>query len=242
MEDLSDEVRGANDNAPPLDDPRSSGFTNSYFTRLQPTSLLAKAKPKVDLQSLPELVLFSDWEPTLLLMPSVLTTSKTTHMIYSRQHEKLLNRYTQYCSSLRQQIVIIKSNFQCSMVNGSFNELLENPKNDEERAKTAEKFFVSLYKAIEKNKVVLKDEVLGYLLGMRLNLLKRNEPTEFLRIEYDFSKLSEMSYLRSLALHNRIVQCLMDHMEYTALKFVGLSPTLYRARLERELQVVWYRH
>lgn len=48
------------------------------------------------------------------------------------------------------------------MVDGSFDYLCDNPKNDEDLERVADGFFIELYKCLERAKVLLKDELLGF--------------------------------------------------------------------------------
>ena len=116
---------------------------------------------------------------------------------------------------------------------------MTNPKNDEDIEAVAEKFFVTLYKTIERSKVLLKDELQAYFMQERLSLLKRQDfqRGNILGQEYDYLRVPTMAYARRLALQDKCVKTLMAHIEYTALAHIKLSQDLYHQRLSRELQV-----
>jgi hypothetical protein len=61
------------------------------------------------------------------------------------------------------------------MIDGSFDDMVNNTKNDEDIEQTADKFFVTLYKNLERLKVLLKDELEGYFIQERLSLYRRSD-------------------------------------------------------------------
>ena len=235
-------VNGANGaaNQPAFDDPMKSGFQNSYFkpeVLQRPFPGDGSQSSSLELHSLPELALFSDWETTLMMTPSSLASTKSSYMIYSAQYAKVLNRYSQYINNLKQQIASVQQAFQSALVDGTFDQLMQNPKNDEDVEAVAAKFFVTLYKAIERTKVLLRDELQSYFIQERLSLLKLQDHNRntMLGQEYDFLRVPTVAYARRLVLQERVIKTLMAHMEFTALTHIKLSQDLYRNRLSREL-------
>lgn len=108
-----------------------------------------------------------------------------------------------------------------------------NSKNDEDVEQAAEKFFVTLFKNLERIKVLLKDELAGYFTQERLSLFRRVD-SRVLGQEYDFSLVPPHAYLRKLALQAKITKTLMAQLDWTCLSTLPLSRSCYLHRLEKE--------